>query len=270
MEAMSSFRIDRQYVSFVSAETESVYDGQAGNTDLQNAAAAARAEEREAAIRQSAEILAQARREAEIQAELILKQAQTEADTVIRQARQTADSLIQEADGKVAAIREDARQEGQAAGRQQAEEEATEKKRGEAREFQRLEENLQKKYADLLNEMQESILSLIMDIVKKVINVRLKKEKILLNFVEDALEQLKQAGFVTIHISQADYARYFGEDAAEKYQLPGNTDITVVAEEGYEEGDLLAESEGEVLDYRIGGQLDRIEKAFRQEGDQPS
>lgn len=262
---MSSFRIDRQYVSFVSAETDSVLVSD--EPDVKETAPPAPRENFDAAIQKGAEILEQARLEANVQGELILKQAQSEADAIIRKAKETAERFIQDADSRASVIQESAKKEGYSEGKRLAAEENTERKRTEAETFQLLEEKLRRNYENLVDGMQEDILALVMDIVRKVIQVKVKEDKVILGFLENALEQLKQAGSLTIHVGLEDYARYFGEEGAEQYRIAENAKITIVEEESYNSGDLLVESEGEVLDYRIGKQLERIESAFQQEGD---
>lgn len=261
---MSSFRIDRQYVSFVSAEAGSVSLPDEINTA--GAAAAAAEKAADPLLRQSAELLAAARRRAEEQAEQILLQARTEADARLQSAEKTAQTLTEEARGSAASIREAARQEGHAEGRRLAKEEADARKRAEAAEFQRLEETLRVQYTSLVDEMQADVIALIINIVKKIINIKLKQEKIFLGLVDSALDQLKQAGSITIHVGSEEYARYFGEEAAERYDLAGRPEITVAEEETFAPGDLVVESEGEMLDYSVGRQIDRIEQAFQAEG----
>lgn len=267
MEAMSSFRIDRQYVSFVTAETKTAFRTQ--NVEaLRSGPGAGGAGCPEETDRQCARLLAQARKEAEETAARILEQAGAKADATAEEAKRRADEITRAAQSEAAAVREEARRAGYAEGRKRAQAEAETLKASEAKALSELGGGLRASYARLLDGMREDVVCLVIDIVKKVINIRLEdSDKIFLGLVEGALEQLKESSTAVIHVGSADYARYFGAEPAEKSLGGGKTKLVVTEEEDYAPGDLVVETEGELLDLGIDGQLNRIAQAFLEEGE---
>lgn len=266
MEAMSSFRIDRQHVSFVTAETKAVFHPQEAETlrrGPDDAGGAGRTE----AERQRAQILSRARQEAEETAAAILERAGTKAAALVEEAERKAGEIVRAAQDGAVAVLEEAKRAGYTEGLENARAEAEARKAAEAEELAQIQEGLYASYTQLLDGMRGDVISLVMDITKKVIGVRLEEtDEVFLGLVGSALEQLKQSGTAVIHVGSADYARCFGA-AAEKRLGGGRTKLVVTEEEDYSSGDLVVETEGEMLDLGIDGQLKRIETAFLEEGE---
>lgn len=263
---MSSFRIDRQYVSFVTAETRSVRTaGQMPDTNMFFTDTGAANESEEVMAQHYAEILDRARKEAEEKAALILKRARSEADAIVGQAKRMAGDTMEEARSSAAGIRAEAKQAGYSEGQKTAQMHAQARKKEEKQEFSQLMDQLRSHYSELVEGMREDVISLVIDIVKKIVNFRLNEsDEIFLGLIRDALEQLKQTGTVIIRVGSEDYARYFGTEAGKGIQT-GKAKAAVLEEESYSPGDLIVESEGEILDYSIGRQIERVEKAFLKE-----
>lgn len=267
---MSSFRIDRQYVSFISAETHSVFQpGQlAGAKALfADVPSACRTEQGGETDRRCAAILEQAERDAREKARIILENARSQADAAMAQAKQEADELLDGARARAAAVLDEAKQAGYAEGMRRARSDAEQAKAAAERELLRLEETLRSEYSGLVDGLRAEVISLVMDIVRKVINTKLcESDDVFLGLVNAALEQLKHSGTVLIHVCPEDYARYFGARPAAECVGGGKSDLLVVEEAEYMPGDLVLETEGELLDYSVSRQLDRLEHAFSQEG----
>lgn len=258
---MSSFRIDRQYVSFVTAEAHPVprpsVPEETGTPE--------EALLDEARIK-SRRMLEQAEREASEQSRRIIAQAEAQAGETLRSARAEAERLVAGAKAESESICEQARQDGNAKGLRQAEDEAKRRKKTEAEQLYTLTEELRTQYAGLVDSMRPDVLSLVMEIVRKVIHIKLREsDEAFLGMVNDAVERLRQTGTVMIRVGSEDYARYFGGEPADKLQPAGDVKLTVIEEEDYAPGDLVVESEGEVLDLSVDRQLNRIEKALRTE-----
>lgn len=256
---MSSFRIDRQYVSFAAAETKSVISpaepesrGQTGGADGQKAQLAAAA--------QAEKLL----HEAEQKAALLLEKARAQAEELLRKAESEAAETAGKAAEQAGRVLKEAEKTGYAEGMKTAGESAEKRKREEARELILMEQKLAGNYSALVDGMREDIILLVMNIVKKVIEYRLcESDETFLSIVNSALEQLKQSKTVILHVGTGDYNRYFGKGAEERFRA-GAAGVVVTEEEDFAPGDLVAESEGEMLDYSVGRQLERIEKALRE------
>ena len=215
---------------------------------------------------QAQEIIKDARKVAYEKSEQILARARAEAENIETDARQKAEIIIEEARNMAEEIREEARKEGYSRGLAEAKAEAEARKAEEAKQLRELEENLRNKYRELADSIHEDAVALIMEVVRKVINVKLEEsDAVFMGLVNDALDRLKDTGTIIIHVSSEDYKRYFENE--NPLAMPSDAKVIVVEEENYSPGDLVVESEGEVLDYSIGRQLEKVEKAFFEEGD---
>jgi len=266
MVAMSSFRIDRQYVSFATAETKSVIPYT--EAYFSNSETASKEDYEEEINKRYAEFLEKTRKDAERDAAVILENARTEADAIIKKAKHAAEEMTQEAKISASAVREEAKRLGYSEGEKNAITLAETRKKEEANEYAQLVSKLNQDYANLVDGMREDVISLVIDIVKKVIEFRVNEsDETFLLLLNNALDQLKHNGTIIIHVGSEDYARYFSKGQAEKSIHAGKAKLIVTEEEDYSPGDLVVESEGEMLDFSIGRQIERIEKALTKEGE---
>jgi Flagellar biosynthesis/type III secretory pathway protein len=266
---MSSFRIDRQYVSFDLIETQHVY----------TAKQASDAEEKEYSFISGkngkgmdnvntvcSQLIEKARKEAEENARLIIAGAEKEAEGIRKSAKEQAQGIAVEAESAAEKIKQCARTEGYAQVKEQAESEAKDRKNKDKEELQRIVKKLKSDYSGLVDAAREDMIAMIMEITKKIINVKLKEsDQVFINLVNEALERLKQAGSLIIRVSPEDYARYFETDSADKNFNTGESKVVVVEEDKFSSGDLVVESEGEMLDLSINKQIEKVEKAFSEE-----
>ncbi|MEL4106722.1 FliH/SctL family protein [Oscillospiraceae bacterium WX1] len=247
---MSSFRIDRQYVSFETAETQTVYAQRHEPVPVEHPAAPG-----DDINRLYNEIYERLQQEHAEQAETMLQKAKEEAQEIIDRAKREASDMLSAAQDE--SDRRCAETE-QALAAAEAE-----RKSDEANRLLQMESDLQSRYKVMVEQMRGDFVTLVMDITKKIIGYKLdESDAVFLNLIKDALERLKQTGTITIRVSPQDYARYFG---AERPELePENSDARIVAVEdpAFKPGDLVVESDGEVVDISIDRQLDLIEQAF--------
>ncbi len=264
---MSSFRIDRQYVSFVSAEAHSV--AAAGRNDEAYADIGDKQPDASLAAEEFKKRCEQLReriiKDAEEKADQIMTAAENEAARIKAEAEKRAASLIEEAGAKAEQIKSKARAEGYDEGLKSAEKE-NEAKRREARDcLTALQKSLRDAYSQLVESLRDEVVALVFGVVRKIIGVKLSEsDEVFMGLINNAIEELKHAGTASIHISSEDYRRYFGKD--QPAEQSGRVKVSVVEEEDYACGDLVVESEGEILDYSIGRQLERLEKVFREAG----
>jgi flagellar assembly protein FliH len=256
---MSSFRIDRQYVSFETAETQPVHatsqaTGRRSSSGSQNTPG-------EDIEKMYEEIYKRLRKENAEQSEYILDQAKIKAQAISDQAKKQADAVMEKAEADAAAIREEAKKQGYLEGLKNAEAAAEKRKAEEAALLKKLEEELRSAYAGLVSSLDRDVIALVMDIVKKIIGIKLaSSDDVFLGLVSDAIERLQQAGTVTIRVSSEDYIRYFGSGGPNFGT--GDLKISVVEENSFSCGDLIVESEVEVLDLSVNRQIGQVENAF--------
>lgn len=254
---MSSFRIDRQYVAFETAETQPVHA--AVKADKTSDAAGDMTVD---LSRLYDEIYEKLQREHAEQAEMILSKAAAEAGEITRKAKQQAEEIIEKSEAEAEAMKAALTAEMEAA-------EAERKSRAE-NTLSELEARLRNDYEELIDGMRGEVVALVMEIVRKVVGIRItESDEVFTDMIRDALERLKQTGSVLIRVGPEDYARYFGgarEEAGGGSVLEeldvGEMKITAVEEPNFSPGDLVVESEGEMIDLSINRQLGLIEDAF--------
>lgn len=263
---MSSFRIERQYVSFKTIETPNVHPvGQTFQGKRSGFSFDPDGDENcpMPSDGYSAAVIESAQREAEKRANQILRWAENEAGEIVGSAKTEAGGIIEEAEKSAAAIKESARAEGYALGRQNAEAETVRRKGEEAKDLQRMVEKLKSDYSEILDDMQKDVMSLIIEITKKIINVKLKEsDGVFIGLINDAVDRLKQARCLIIRVCPEDYARYFGSESAEHTINAGQAKVVVSEEDTFSSGDLIIESEGEMLNLSIGRQIGQVEAAL--------
>lgn len=256
MEAMSSFRIERQYVTLVAPDARLLYgvEEERDPFALAQELERCRAEARQEALRIAGQ-----------EAERLLEEAQTQAQAILDKAREDSLQTALAAERAAEARKQEALQEGLRLARQEAEAEADARRGREAAELARMTDKLRADYALLVDALEGDALCLILDVVKKIIGVKLEEtDEVFLGLVSTALEQLKQTGAVLIRVGPEDYHRYFGDRQSPGAAHFGKAEALVVEEEEFRHGDLVVESEGEVLDFSIDKQLRRLQDAFLQ------
>ncbi|NCB50681.1 MAG: hypothetical protein EOM54_02190 [Clostridia bacterium] len=259
---MSSFRIERQYVSFKTLETPNVHPVEEDRQDKEEWCILGDNGSEDGPVLQM-ECAAVIIEKAEKKAECIRLRAEKESTAVLGSAKARAEEIISEADKNAEKIRETARAEGYAAGIKEASAEAEARKRTEAESLWKMEEKLRSDYSGLVDGMRKDFKSLIIEITKKIINVKLKEsDEVFIGLINDAIDRLKQTGYLIVRVCPEDYIRYFGDDFPENDLNAGEAKVAVIEEEGFSSGDLVVESEREVLNLSINRQIRQIEEAF--------
>lgn len=249
---MSSFRIDRQYVSFETAETQPVHAAnkmQKAETAATNDINAYNGD----ISKIYNEIYERLQNEHAEQAEYMLSKAADEAQDIVDKAKSHAEKIVNQARSEAEKLRDELVGEMEATSIQI-------KSHAEI-EFNNIETKLRNDYSGLVDGMRGNVIALVMEIVKKIIGIKLSQsDEIFMGIIKDALEQLKQTGSVLIRVSPEDYLRYFGNERGDLEN--DEIKITVVEDLNFKSGDLIVESEGEMIDLSINRQIDQIEKAF--------
>lgn len=255
---MSSFRIDRQYVSFQTAETQPVFATptvQKKADDLATQVHSQLNSQYEDPNKLYDEIFEKLRREHAEQAENMLVKAKSDALELVAAAKQQAALILEQANSEAKLLLEE-----KTAALENA---AAQRKDQERDQLLALEDSLRRGYDTLLGGMQGEVIALVMEIVRKVVGVKMaQSDDIFLGLVREALESLKQTGAAVIRVSPEDYQRYFGSERRQEPDF-GDMKVTITEEPDFKMGDLVVESDGEMIDLSIDRQLDQIEKAFQ-------
>ena len=254
-------------------QTEEEYTGPTVD-DLRREAEAFRSQwesEKEAMIRSAKTEADQILKEAEQTAFREVKRRTDEALSLKRQAQDDADAIIAEANEKVKqmendsraafeAERRDAEEQGRAAGREVG---FSEGKAEVERLIQRTQTVLgraQDKRAEMLEETEQEIISLVLLIARKVIKVISENQRnVIISNVVQALRKVKGRGNIIIRVNIADL-RLSTEHIKDFITLvEGAKSIQVVEDSNVDEGGCIIETDFGEIDARIASQLAELE-----------
>lgn len=281
------FRIDRDLVklgavktartiridSEVREDSELTEAGVAGETPDAAASATAMAQvirstaEAEAKAK-ARELIREAKTKAETEAEAILEDARREAGEIKLAAREESDDERRRA-------HEEGFREGAEEGRRSYDERLEAKTREMAEELneklsedegklQRVISELYEERTRTFNGLEEQVVGLAMDIVRKVVNpVEEETGGAFDLLIRNALKQINPDGKVIIRVGPADYERFFTSGGA-VFELGGGVTVTasVLRDASLGECDCVIDTEEETVNAGLESQLKYIRLAF--------
>lgn len=253
----SSFRIERQYVTFASGEVP--------RTAIEPTVTDALYEAQLEAIRAQAQ---QTLEEAREQARRIAEEARMEAAEILEDARTQAAKITQDAHRQAEIECCTAREQGYAEGAAQAQEEAEQRHCAEAHVFSELLERLRGEYREMADSMEDDMIGLIVEIARKVLFLHLDREEaVMQTLVRETIAQIKDADTVEVHLSTQDYKRYFGDARSRALLQTEKTTVEFVEESTFAHGDCVVETADTVIDCGVTRQLDAVNRCFTEERD---
>jgi flagellar assembly protein FliH len=195
------------------------------------------------------------------QAQKIRQEAEDEAKRLLEEARQQAAALEGEVRGRVEKIGGEAREKGQAEGREAGYQEGRS-------EVQRLVDNLQRIISAaierrnlIIEESETQVINLVLLIAKKVIKVISENQKnVVINNVVQALRKLKSRGEVVIRVNLADLELTSAHIADFMKMVENVKSITVLEDSSVDRGGCILETDFGQIDARISSQLSEIEE----------
>lgn len=253
---MSSFRVERQRVSFLSqAEVVRSSTGQPpadSEGSRERMEIAWEKEQTEHAKAYTKQLLASSRKEAE---------------QLLEKARRDADKIRSDAQEKARLLMEQEKQRGFAEGRQESTAAGEQWKAQEIEKLRLLAAQLEEQYQEKVNEVQKDAAELAAEIAEKIIGIRLEEtDTVFLNVIDNAMSRFRQSGSITVHLSSEDYQRYSGGESL--LQLDGlkGKKVTLEKNESLRKGDCVLETEDQFVDCGIKGQMDRLSGILRETG----
>ena len=269
MSSFKSFRVERERVTVyekavaVGAPEEIARAAELARTRAEEAQ---RARENPAAVSDSRVEAALAKAEAmRGEAQSALQAAEAQASGIIEQARAEAERLRAEAELDNRRAFEVERERGYTEGMRQAYEENTARKQHEAAELEKMMTDIRRERVEVIESLRKEIIELVIDIAAQVMNLKLKEsDEAFLNVINTELSKIKQSESVTISLSTEDYIRYFFGDSGTREVL-GDREVRIIENKSFSPGDCIIESESEIVDCGIAGQLKRIEQMLLDE-----
>lgn len=219
----------------------------------EEAAAAAAAEEE--AARQAEE--ERRLREEQERASEILTRARREAEEILAGAREEAESIRQEA-------RETGREEGYAAGMEQARTDCAALYEQEVETFQKnaadFMDTVRREKDEVMEKYLDDLKKIVLAIAEKVIHTSLKSsENIIHRMIIAATDKLKKTEWAKIYINKCDAKITMNTDVEFLNALSHLSDnVKIVTMDNEEEGICIIELPGEIIDASVSTQLENI------------
>ena len=207
------------------------------------------------------------------------REAESKAEALIGEARREADELKREASEQIEEERERARQDGYIKGEQEGKrlyderlevklrevgEELENKVRDDDEKLNRVIGELYEERTKTYSGLEEQVISLSLDIVRKVIN---PSEEgfggVFEMLIRNALKQINPDGKIIIRVSPAEYERFFSSGGA-VFELDRGVTVTasVLRDVSLGEGDCVIDTEGETINAGLDTQLKFVRLAF--------
>ncbi|MCC5912025.1 MAG: hypothetical protein JJT76_16520 [Clostridiaceae bacterium] len=198
------------------------------------------------------------------EAEELLGNAKKEAEAILQKSQQEAESIIAEAyeDSKV--ILENAREEGYSEGIQLGKQEGYNTFQSMMDEAQTLKKETLKTKKDLAISLEQDIVDLVMDCIKKIINHEIKENKeLLLNLIEKGLEKCTFTETLIIRVSEEDYEFVDSYKSRVYMMTEGIDELSVKSDAALKRGSVIIETLSGRIDSGIQTQINQIEVLFK-------
>jgi len=194
------------------------------------------------------------------EAQTLKQQAQDEADRIIAEAHEKAKQI--EADSRAAfeAERREAEEQGRATGRESGFSEGKSEVERLVHRTQTVLERAQDKRAEILDETEQEIISLVLLIARKVIKVISENQKnVIISNVVQALRKVKGRGSIIIRVNISDLK--LATDHIKDFinLVEGSKSIQIVEDSAVDEGGCIIETDFGEIDARIASQLAELE-----------
>ena len=205
-----------------------------------------------------------------MEAQDALDGAKSKSEEILARAKEEAKALLMEARDEIEEERQAARQEGFSEGKEEGrrsyDEQLEEKMRQDDEKLGRvigeLYEERERTYAGL----EDEVVALAMDIVKKIINPDEEAvEGAFEMLIRNALRQIAPDGKIVIRVSTDEYERFFSSGSA-AIVLAGDVRATasVLKDVSLNKGDCVIDTDSETINAGVDTQLKYVELAFEQ------
>lgn len=196
--------------------------------------------------------------QAESQASELLEAARTAAEGILKEARANAEEMALE-------IRGQAWQAGHAEGVEAGMEALRQQGNALAADLEVLTQGLQAGKDDMYRRLEDDVIELSLAIAKKIVNTAIDRDDAVYGaLIQNALNQMKLEGKLTIRLSQQDAARLFPGGTA-SFDLGDRRVVAQISADPYmKPGDCILESEAEMVDAGVDTQMAAITVAFEE------
>ena len=194
------------------------------------------------------------------EAQSLKRKAQDEAEVIIKEANEKARLIETDARSAFDTEKKEAEAEGRAAGRETGFEEGKAEVERLVQRTQTILQRAQDKRAEILEETEQEIVSLVLLIARKVIKVISESQRnVIISNVIQALRKVKGRGNIVIRVNIADL-KLSSEHIKDFINLvEGAKSVQVVEDSTVDEGGCIIETDFGEIDARISSQLAELE-----------
>jgi len=194
------------------------------------------------------------------EAQSFKRKAQDEADQIVAEARERAKQIETDSRAAFEAERREAEEQGRTAGRETGFSEGRAEVERLILRTQTVLERAQSKRAEILDETEQEIVSLVLLISRKVIKVISENQRnVIISNVVQALRKVKGRGNIIIRVNISDL-KLATEHIKDFINLvEGSKSIQIVEDSSVDEGGCIIETDFGEIDARIASQLAELE-----------
>ena len=194
------------------------------------------------------------------EAQALKRKAQDEAEGIIAAARETARQMEADARAAFEADRKEAEEQGRSAGREAGFAEGKAEVDRLIHRTQTVLERAQSKRAEILEQTEQEIISLVLLIARKVIKVISENQRsVVISNVAQALKKVKGRGNILIRVNLADMKLSTAHVKDFISLVEGVKSIQVVEDSSVDSGGCIIETDFGEIDARIASQLAELE-----------
>jgi len=190
--------------------------------------------------------------------------AEKRAREIIAEAEARAQQMMIDAEAAIEQEMENAKQLGFAEGMAKAEEEALARKNFEAGELQQMINSIRVERERVIDSLEGEVIETVIEIAKKTVHTQIRDNEVFLCLVRSEMAELKSTENITVSVAVEDFVRVFGNADGVKEEFPDGN-VKVVADKELSVGDCIIETDVEVVDCSVDGQLEKLEQLLRAE-----
>jgi len=188
------------------------------------------------------------------------RQAQDEADIIIAEAHEKAKQIEADCRAAFEAERREAEEQGRSAGREAGFSEGRSEVERLIHRTQTVLERAQNKRAEILDETEQEIISLVLLIARKVVKVISENQRnVIISNIVQALRKVKGRGSILIRVNISDLK--LATDHIKDFikLVEGTKSVQIIEDSTVDEGGCIIETDFGEIDARIASQLTELE-----------
>lgn len=192
------------------------------------------------------------------------EEANKEADSIIQRAREDAESILADTRQQMDDMREQARQEGIALGREEGLSQAQEEIERIETELAERKKQQEQEYEKMIQETEGHYVEILCSLIRKLTGVIISDRRdVILHLIRSGIADMEPAKRYTIRVCAEDllYIESNKEDIQEKTGITGT--LEVQEEKGLLEGECIIETDTQMIDCGFQTQLENLITTLR-------